>query len=86
MASKRIYKAIVEKVIAKGHHGPYAVANSDQLAGSITFSLNKPVWQEEDWPEPGTYVALSALREKRAGWRAQQGRFWEPSDEKPQQL
>ncbi len=79
MAKTKMYRAIVEKVIATGRHGPYAVAKSDEF-GSITFSLDKPVWQEDDWPEPGTFVALAKLREKRAGWRAQQGRFWEPSD------
>lgn len=80
MAEKRIYKAIVEKIITDGPHGHYVVASSEEL-GSITFSLNKPVWREDDLPECGTFVALSSLRKKRRGWRAQQGRFWEPSDE-----
>jgi len=82
MTEKRIYKAIVQKVIASGPHGPYAVASSDEFISSITFSLTKPVWEEDSWPERGTFVALFSLREKRAGWRAQQGRFWEPSDER----
>ena len=81
MAEKRIYKAIVEKVIADGRHGPYALASTPEIS-SITFSLDSSVWQEEDFPEPGVYVALWSLREKRNGWRAQHGRFWEPSDEK----
>ena len=76
------YQAIVEKIISGGRHGPYAVARSDKL-GSITFSLNDNVWREEDWPEPGTYVMLSQVRKKRAGWRAQHGRFIEPADEQP---
>lgn len=84
MAEKRTYKAIVQKVYATGPHGPYAVASSEEL-GSITFSLDKRVWQEDDLPERGMSVALTDLREKRAGWRAQHGRFWEPSDESPQQ-
>lgn len=74
------YKAVVEKIIQGGKHGPYAVARSDEL-GSVTFSLDEGVWQENDWPEPGTYVMLWGMRKKRAGWRAQHGRFVEPSDE-----
>lgn len=79
MANDRGYQAVVEKIIPGGKHGPYAVARSDEL-GSITFSLDGDVWQERDWPEPGTCVMLSQVRKKRAGWRAQQGRFIEPSD------
>lgn len=74
-------KALVEKVIPAGRHGPYAIATTDALAGSVTFSLERTVWQEEEWPEAGTYVCLGKLRQKRAGWRAKEGRFWELSDE-----
>lgn len=78
-------KAIVQKVVREGKHGPFAVATSDQLKGSVTFSLEPTVWKEKEWPEEGTAVFLEELRQKRAGWRAKQGRFWEPSDEQPQQ-
>lgn len=77
------YRAIVEKIIQGGKHGPYAVARSEEL-GVVTFALDRNVWQEGDWPEAGTYVMLSELRKKRAGWRAQHGRFVGPSDEQQQ--
>lgn len=80
MANDRGYQAVVEKIIRGGKHGPYAVARTDEI-GSITFSLDGNVWQEKDWPEPGMYVMLSQIRKKRAGWRAQHGRFIEPSDD-----
>ena len=80
MANDRGYQAVVEKIIHGGKHGPYAVARCDEL-DSITFSLDGNVWQEKDWPEPGMYVMLSEVRKKRAGWRAQNGRFIEPSDD-----
>lgn len=78
-------KAIVQKVIEEGKHGPYAVATSDQLYGSVTFSLEPTVWKEDDWPEQGMVVILEKLRQKRAGWRAKEGRFFKPSDEQNQQ-
>ena len=81
MSQDQGYQAVVEKLISGGKHGPYAVARSEQL-GSITFSLDPKVWQENDLPEPGTYVMLTQVRRKRAGWRALYGRFVEPSDEK----
>jgi hypothetical protein len=62
-------KAVVQKVIREGKHGPFAVATSDQLKGSVTFSLEPTVWQESDQPEEGMYVFLGNIRQKRAGWR-----------------
>jgi len=84
MASDKSYRAMVEKVIKDGPHGPYAVASSEEL-GSITFSLEPPVWQEDDYPEPGTEVVLSKIIKKRAGWRARLGRYVTPSDEQKHQ-
>jgi hypothetical protein len=79
-------KATVQTVIPQARHGPFAVATSDQIKeGSVTFSLEPTVWQEKEWPEPGSVVLLEELRKKRLGWRAQQGRFWQPSDEQSQQ-
>lgn len=83
MADDRDHRTIVEKVIPDGLHGPYAVTNLEGL-GCVTFSLDSKVWQESDWPEPGTFVVLSKIRKKRAGWRAQCGRFLKPSDEQQQ--
>ena len=80
MAEEKIYQAIVGKIIPHGRHGPYAVAHCDELS-SVTFSLNLPVWQEGEWPEAGTYVLLSQIRKKRAGWLAKSGRFLRPFDE-----
>lgn len=77
-------KAVVQKVIAQGPHGPYTVATTETLEGSVTFSLEPTVWQEEDWPEAGNVVLLSKIRRKRAGWRAKAGRYYLPSDEHQQ--
>ena len=75
-------QAIVQKVIADGRHGPYAVALSDDgVRRNITFSLKSDVWQESSLPEQGSYVMLSLLQKKRAGWRAMSGRFLIPTDE-----
>ncbi|MFA5187732.1 MAG: Ig-like domain-containing protein [Patescibacteria group bacterium] len=77
--------AIVQRVFEEGEHGPYALAlpkNPDDLKGSVTFSLKKPVWDDkEDWPERGTCVVLSKFQRKPAGWRAKKARLFKPSDE-----
>jgi len=77
------YKAVVEKIIEHGKHGPYAVARCEELDSVITFALDRKVWQEDDSPDPGTLVILSRVRKKRAGWRALNGRYVNPSDEQP---
>ena len=74
-------KATVQKVIPKGKHGPFAIATSEYLKGSITFSLEPTVWLEKDWPEEGAIVLLTQLRKKRLGWRAKQGWHWMLSNE-----
>lgn len=75
------YTVIVDKIVLDGNHGPYAVGNSDDL-GFVTFSLGRKVWKEKIRPEPGTYVVLSKVTKKRAGWRAEHGRFFQPSDQR----
>jgi len=77
------YRAVVQKIVSNGKHGPFAVAGSEEL-GSVTFSLSATVWKGEQWPETGTYVVLSQVMKKRAGWRANHGRLLKPSDEKKQ--
>ena len=77
-------RAVVQKVILNGRHGPYAIATSEDVIGSITFSLERAVWREERIPEHGIVVLLSDLQKKRAGWRAMVGRFLKPSDEQHQ--
>lgn len=73
--------AVVQKVILNGKHGPYAIATSEYIVGSITFSLEKGVWNEPCSPERGVVVMLSDLQKKRAGWRALNGRLFKPTDE-----
>ena len=80
---KDMVTAIVQAIVLNGKHGPYAVATSEKVDGSITFSLSRSVWQERGVPEQGVYVRLSRLRKKRDGWRAHHGRFLRPSDEQP---
>jgi hypothetical protein len=79
--SEKTYRAIVQKVVLRGRHGPFAVATSEELEGSVTVSLESPVWQDSVMPERGMYLILSQVRKKRAGWRAFSGRLVQPSDE-----
>jgi len=73
VAKKRSVRATVQKIVS-GRHGRYAVATSEDVLGSITFSLNFPYWKETEDPDPGTVVSLSNLRKKRDGWRAMRAR------------
>ena len=75
-------KAVVRKVFPDGRYGSYALATSTEVKGTITFSLDKSVWQEDELPETGMFVLLSNLRQKKVGWRALSGRFFQPSDER----
>ena len=77
-----IIVATVQKVIENGRHGPFVVAISDNLKGSVTFSLREPGWSEKRWPEPGDVVVIEDVYKKRAGWRAKNARFFRPSDQK----
>jgi hypothetical protein len=70
----------VEKIVAAGRYGPYVVVRDNEL-GTITFSLSQSVWNEDRWPDQGTFVVLSQIIRKHAGWRAMKGRFMKPSDE-----
>ncbi len=78
------YRAVVQQVIREGKHGPYAVASSDQINGSITFSLDPIVWKESEYPRSGYEVILGDVRNKRAGWRAHSARSVRPTDQQPQ--
>jgi len=80
---KEEYRGVVEKIIPRGKHGPYAVACVPKV-GLVTFALDDEVWREKRWPDPGALVVLSDVRKKRAGWRAEDGRFVRPSDEQQQ--
>ena len=79
-------EAIVERII-KGQHGRFIVTRTKGFAGSVTFSLENGVWQEDEDPEPGTYVILSDIRKKRGRsgydqWRSYKARFFRPGDDK----
>jgi hypothetical protein len=74
------YRGVVQSVINDGKHGSYAVAKSDLIEGSITFSLEPEVWTEEAMPREGFEVILGDVRRKRAGWRAYSARFVRPTD------
>ena len=73
------YRAVVQKVVLLGKHGPYVVTKCEKL-GSVTFALEWEVWQEKDLPSQGTFVVLTDLRKKPAGWRAGSARYYRPSD------
>lgn len=78
-------QAVVQKV-SNGHRGKYAIttlvnAGGQSIKGSITFLLEKPVWNEEYIPERGVFVMLSDLCKKQSGWRAMKARPWSTSDE-----
>ena len=78
----KTYQAVVGKIV-QGRHGPYVVAHHKEH-GTITFSMAKEVWREEKNPEPGTYVVLSDLQKKKAGWRAGNARLLRPEDQQPE--
>ncbi len=80
MPEKDVFRGVIQKVDPKGRHGPYVIASVEGL-GSVTFSLERSVWGEDDKPEPGEIVSLSKLRKKRAGWRAMQARYTTPSED-----
>ena len=60
-------RATVQSIV-NGKHGKYAVAFATEC-GSVTFSLEGEVWQEDAPPEKGEIVVLSSLRKRQAGWR-----------------
>jgi hypothetical protein len=79
------YRAVVQRVFQTGPHGPYALATSAQVQGSITFSLERDVWQESARPEEGHEVILEDVRKKASRsiepiWRAYQAHFVRPGD------
>jgi len=67
--------AVVQDVV-NGKHGIYVVTTSDEINGSITFSLRKEVWQEKENPKAGDCVVLLELHKRRRGWRASKARFF----------
>lgn len=92
MPSQDAVCAVVQKIVKDGKHGPYVVATSESVSGSITFALATGVWLEDYPPEEGEQVCLSSLRKKRAGWKAMTARsvrlsdgFKQPANEEIQQ-
>lgn len=76
-------KAKVLQVVTRPGRGlrPYVVAQAKGVRGSVTFSLDRHVWQEKSMPTHGIYVYLDDIRENSGGWRANIARFWRPDDE-----
>lgn len=74
-------KGTVRRIIKNGRNGPYLVATSQDIAGSITVSLQRHIWRERRRPDVGVHLHLSDLQSTEAGWRAMSARFWRPSDE-----
>ena len=81
-------KAVVD-AIKTGDHGLYAFTKPLRGTGvnvlTITFSLEKPVWEENDVPAEGLVVILDDVRRKRLsngviGWVAMSARYERISD------
>ena len=80
---------VVQKIVERGRHGPYAVADDERL-GSVTFALTPDVWKDKRLPELGSEVVLEDFQKKhirnkpdgkkRDGWRAMYARFVRPED------
>ena len=75
-------RARVGKTDPAGKHGPYAIAVSDQMEGTISFSLDPPVWNESIMPTEKMEVILSDIIKAAGGWRAMSARFVRPTDSK----
>lgn len=74
-------RATVRFVDPNGRKGPYARADSEQVEGGITFSLDENVWQGSTIPQNGAHVILSNLFRTDKGWRASSARLLTPADE-----
>lgn len=72
--SENVRNSVVAVVqdVCDGKNGNYAVASSEEITGSITFSLDGKVWKEENDPEKGDMVVLGTVVMRKAGWRAKQ--------------
>ncbi len=71
----------VVQAVHTGHRGRFAAATATGVYGSVTFSLEHPVWTEGVDPEPGEIVILDDLRRKQSGWRAHSARYMRLEDE-----
>lgn len=74
------YHATVTSIISG--NSPYAVAESQDVPDSVTFSLGttRNVWSEDNPPTVGSEVILTDVRKVRKKWRAYSARFCRPSD------
>lgn len=86
-SDEKSHLCIVGRVFPMGPHGPYVLATSKTLEGTVTFSLSESgVWQEDRWPEPGHKVLVGDITQKGVegeegpAWRAYKARFVRPSD------
>ena len=70
--------------VVKGKN-PYAVTETAEIDGTVTFSLQKShcVWVEDRLPLRGETVVLSNLAHmEEKGWRAMNARPYHPDDER----
>lgn len=74
-------KARVIVPYLEGHNGPYFLAKCE--IGTVSVSLNRDVWQEDERLRGGISVLLEDICEMYGrGWRANRARFYRPGDEK----
>ena len=60
-------RAVVQKIVRERNRTPYVVAIREDNGDSITFTLQKHVWREDDDPDPSDVVLLSNFRETEKG-------------------
>lgn len=77
--------ATVGSITPDGRSGPYATAVAKGVEGTITFSLDPPVWDGAVAPPPGAAVFLSDIYMHRVGnvekgWRSLSARLATPAD------
>ena len=78
--TRESYHATVTGIIPG--NSPYAVAESQDVSDTVTFSLGttRNVWSEDSPPTVGSEVILTDVRKVRGKWRAFSARFYRPSD------
>jgi len=76
-------KSYIATVVASspnGRNGPYALAESSALEGTIWFSLEDGSWIELTPPNVGDRVVLEDVYGSRKGWRTNSARLYRPED------
>ncbi len=73
-------RATVRFVDMNSAKGAYALAWSNELIATVSFSVIEDVWRESIDPEIGMVVVLSGVHERDKGWRATSARMVTPAD------